>query len=51
MRGLLGWIVLVLGFALAVPVKFSYTPPAGVEVRSVSLRGAFNNWGETPMKL
>ncbi|WP_027892667.1 pullulanase-type alpha-1,6-glucosidase [Calidithermus chliarophilus] len=51
MRGLSAWIVLILGFAFAVPVKFSYTPPAGVEVKSVSLRGAFNNWGETPMKL
>ncbi|WP_218022958.1 glycogen-binding domain-containing protein, partial [Calidithermus terrae] len=51
MRGLSAWIVLLLGFALAVPVKFSYTPPPGVEVKSVSLRGAFNNWGEAPMKL
>ena len=40
----------VLGLALAVSVTFRYTPPPGLEVHSVSLRGSFNNWGETPMK-
>ncbi|MDX2006370.1 MAG: pullulanase-type alpha-1,6-glucosidase [Meiothermus sp.] len=39
----------VLGTAMAVPVKFTYAPPGGLEVRTVSLRGQFNNWGETPM--
>ena len=28
---------------------FFYVPPAGVSVSSVSLRGSFNEWGETPM--
>ncbi|ADW21717.1 alpha-amylase family glycosyl hydrolase [Thermus scotoductus] len=39
-----------LSLALAVPVTFRYTPPSGLEVRSVSLRGSFNSWGETPMQ-
>ncbi|WP_456412493.1 alpha-amylase family glycosyl hydrolase [Oceanithermus profundus] len=43
-------LVLVLGLALAVKVTFKYTPPPGLEVNSVSLRGSFNNWGETPMQ-
>lgn len=43
-------LVLVLGLALAVKVTFKYTPPPGLEVHSVSLRGSFNNWGETPMQ-
>ncbi|MCV4639432.1 glycogen-binding domain-containing protein, partial [Escherichia coli] len=30
-------------------VTFTYDPPAGLEVRSVSLRGSFNNWAELPM--
>ena len=30
-------------------VTFRFVPPAGFEVRSVSLRGTMNNWGETPM--
>ncbi|MER3556719.1 MAG: alpha-amylase, partial [Thermus sp.] len=40
---------LVLGLAFGVPVTFRYTPPPGLEVNSVSLRGSFNGWGETPM--
>jgi len=43
-------LVAVLGWALGVPVTFRYTPPPGLEVRTVSLRGSFNGWGETPMK-
>ena len=43
-------LVLVLGLALGVQVTFKYTPPPGLEVSSVSLRGSFNNWGETPMQ-
>ena len=39
-----------LAFAFAVEVTFTYRPPPGLEVRSVSLRGSFNNWGEWPMK-
>lgn len=34
----------------AVAVTFTYVPEPGEEVRSVSLRGSFNNWGETPMQ-
>lgn len=48
-RGLLFVIPLWLALALAVPVTFTYDPPAGLEVRSVSLRGSFNQWGEIPM--
>jgi len=49
------WMAIVLAMvvsalALAVPVTFTYQPPEGLEVRSVSLRGSFNSWGETPMK-
>ena len=32
-----------------VPVSFVYLPPPGEQVATVSLRGDFNNWGETPM--
>ncbi len=42
--------LVLLSFAWAVPVTFVYDPPAGLEVRSVSLRGSFNNWGETAMQ-
>lgn len=44
----IGW---GLGVAVAAPVTFRYTPPQGTEVRTVSLRGQMNNWGETPMRL
>jgi glycosidase len=30
-------------------VTFRFVPPPGFEVRSVSLRGTMNDWGETPM--
>ncbi|MCS7068732.1 MAG: alpha-amylase family glycosyl hydrolase [Meiothermus sp.] len=56
MRGLKQWIVLVLllpGFSWAqqkIAVTFTYDPPVGLEVRSVSLRGSFNNWAELPMQ-
>ena len=34
------------------PKVFSYTPPAGApEVTSISVRGEFNGWGESPMTL
>lgn len=32
-----------------VPVTFVYLPPAGEHPSTVSLRGDFNNWGETPL--
>lgn len=45
------WSLLVfLGLAFAVPVTFTYAPPAGLQVTKVSLRGSFNGWAETPMK-
>ncbi|WP_337844482.1 alpha-amylase family glycosyl hydrolase [Thermus sp.] len=49
MRALLLLFGLLSSLALAIPVEFRYEPPEGLEVRSVSLRGSFNNWGETPM--
>jgi len=55
-RGHRHWIwlwLLLLGFSWAqqrVPVTFTYDPPYGLEVRSVSLRGSFNNWAELPMQ-
>jgi hypothetical protein len=34
------------------PHVFSYTPPAGAPaITSISVRGSFNGWGETPMTL
>ena len=39
----------IAGTAAAVEVVFTYEPPPDLEVGSVSLRGSFNNWGETPM--
>ena len=56
MQGLKHWIwllLLLMGFSWAqqkVAVTFTYDPPYGLEVRSVSLRGSFNNWAELPMQ-
>lgn len=56
MQGLKHWIwmlLLLLGFSWAqqrISVTFTYDPPYGLEVRSVSLRGSFNNWAELPMQ-
>lgn len=56
MQGLKHWtwlLLLLLGFSWAqqkLPVTFTYDPPYGLEVRSVSLRGDFNNWAELPMQ-
>ncbi|MDT7920824.1 MAG: alpha-amylase family glycosyl hydrolase [Meiothermus sp.] len=47
------WLLLLMGFSWAqqkVAVTFTYDPPYGLEVRSVSLRGSFNNWAELPMQ-
>jgi len=55
-RGLKYWMVLallLLGFSMAqdkISVTFTYDPPVALEVRSVSLRGSFNNWAELPMQ-
>ena len=35
--------------AMAVPVTFRFVPADDMRVSTVSLRGAFNDWGETPM--
>ncbi len=35
--------------ARATDVTFSYAPSAGEEVKSVSVRGSFNSWGEATM--
>ncbi|AWR85445.1 alpha amylase catalytic region [Meiothermus taiwanensis WR-220] len=46
-------LLLLLGFSWAqqqIAVTFTYDPPYGLEVRSVSLRGSFNNWAELPMQ-
>ena len=56
MQGLKHWtwlLLLLLGFSWAqqkISVTFTYDPPYGLEVRSVSLRGSFNNWAELPMQ-
>ncbi|MBE3574308.1 MAG: alpha amylase N-terminal ig-like domain-containing protein [Firmicutes bacterium] len=42
-------LVLAASRATAADVTFRYVPPAGEQVTSVSLRGSFNSWGETPM--
>ena len=47
------WLLLLMGFSWAqqkVAVTFTYDLPYGLEVRSVSLRGSFNNWAELPMQ-
>jgi len=31
-------------------VTFTYSPAAGMDVQSASVRGSFNNWDETPME-
>jgi hypothetical protein len=30
-------------------ITFTFSPPASAEIESVTLRGSFNGWGETPM--
>lgn len=35
--------------ASAEPVTFTFNPPENMQINTVSLRGDFNNWGETPM--
>ncbi len=36
--------------AFAEDVTFTFSPPEDMEVQSVSVRGAFNDWGETQME-
>ncbi|MFQ5601299.1 MAG: pullulanase-associated domain-containing protein, partial [Candidatus Krumholzibacteriia bacterium] len=45
-----GAALLLSGNAMAENVTFRYLPPPGTDVQSVSLRGSFNGWGETPME-
>ncbi len=42
-------VVLPAGGAMAEEVTFTFEPPEGMEVETVSLRGSFNGWGETAM--
>jgi pullulanase-type alpha-1,6-glucosidase len=46
-----GALLISAGAALAEEVTFTLEPPEGMAVESVSLRGSFNGWGETPMEL
>jgi pullulanase len=46
----LGLVLLfAAGAAMAEDVTFTFVPPEGWQVESVSLRGSFNGWGETPL--
>ncbi len=52
-RGAMCMVLAVLfaaASASAEPVTFKFQPPESMKVDSVSLRGDFNNWGETPME-
>ena len=42
--------LLLAAGAGAEDVTFTFSPPASAEIESVTLRGSFNGWGETPMK-
>ncbi len=42
---------ILFSFSFAEDILFKYIPPAGLEVKSVSVRGGFNNWAETAMEL
>ena len=44
-------ILLVSTAAAADDVIFEFDPPAGWSVTSISVRGSFNSWGETPMQM
>jgi hypothetical protein len=43
--------LLAFAAAQAEDVTFSFVPPAGSGIESVSVRGSFNGWNETPMEL
>lgn len=36
--------------ASAEELTFEFSPPEGMQIESVSIRGSFNNWGETPLE-
>ena len=42
--------VLFSTLSLAEDATFVYVPAEGEDIQSVSVRGSFNSWGETPMK-
>lgn len=46
---LLAALAVLLGVAHAEEVTFTFDPPSMWGVTTVSLRGSFNEWGETPM--
>ena len=43
-------LLTLAGGAVADEVTFSFVPPDGWQVEGVSVRGSFNEWGETPME-
>ena len=43
-------LLALAGGAVADEVTFTFVPPDGWQVDSVSVRGGFNDWGETPME-
>ncbi|MCK4511893.1 glycogen-binding domain-containing protein, partial [bacterium] len=43
-------LLTLAGGAVADEVTFTFVPPDGWQVDSVSVRGSFNDWGETPME-
>ncbi len=51
-RGWVGAVCALLawaGVAAAAKVTFTYTPPKGLSVHAVDLRGSMNSWGESAM--
>ncbi|MCK4409067.1 MAG: hypothetical protein KAW67_03220, partial [Candidatus Eisenbacteria sp.] len=43
-------LLTLAGGAVADEVTFTFVPPGDWQVDSVSIRGSFNGWGETPME-
>jgi len=43
-------LLTLAGGAVADEVTFSFVPPDGWQVEGISIRGSFNDWGETPME-
>ena len=43
-------VVLLTAIAPAADVTFTLEPPVGFQVESVSVRGSFNDWSESPME-
>ncbi len=43
-------ISLAAASASAEQATFTFEPPEGMQIETISVRGGFNNWGETPME-